>query len=269
MTLFYRFSLIAAMASLLAACSSSPNNITLATPDSSSGTLASAQPGGQSDIATKPIRYIRTRPGCSGSSCPSIEVDSIAVPEYPKLSALIDHVLAFMTGLDPARTPAHQTLADYETYFFQTAQARDYSLFTAKVRDTHNGMITVELHTNQHFTGSAHGVPATQFLNLQRDRQLVLAFNEAIEPGRQAALVAAAQAAHGRWKAQQNDYKRDQATFDRMWPFQETDNFALTRDGVVLKYDDYEIAPYDAGQPELLLPYGELAGVIAPGWMPR
>ncbi len=269
MTLFNRFLLIAAAATLLAACSSSPKNITLATPDSSGAKPTAAQSGGQSDIATQAIRYVRTRPGCSGDTCPSIEVDSIAVPEVPKLSELIDHVLAFMTGLDPARTPAHQTLVDYELYFFQTAQARDTSIFTAKIRDTYNGLITVELHTNQHVTGSAHGVPATQFLNWQRARQRVLALNEAIEPGQQAAFLAAALAAHGRWKAQQEDYRRDPATFDRMWPFQETDNFALTQNGLVLKYDAYEIAPYAAGQPEILLPYGELNGVLAPVWLPR
>ena len=263
-----RAALLVATAALLAACSSTPSNITLADPAQDGTPPAVGTSRHHADIATQPVRYVRVKPGCSGT-CPTVEVASIAVPEAPKLTALIDHVLAFMTGLDPARAPAHQTLTDYEAYFFQTAQARDRSEFVAEVRDAYNGLISVELRTEQFVTGAAHGVPATQFLNWQRDRQRVLALNEAIVPGRQGEFVASARRAHDRWKAAQEDYRRDPATFDRMWPFQETDNFALTREGVILKYDAYEIAPYAGGQPELLLPYSELAGVLDPAWLPQ
>lgn len=263
-----RLATLAATAALLAACSSTPNNITLADPAQNGTPHAVGTSKSHPNVATQPIRYARVKPGCS-SVCPTIEVASITVPEAPRLTALINHVLAFMTGLDPARAPAHQTLADYESYFFQTAQQRDRVEFVAEVRDAYNGLITVELRTELFVTGAAHGVPATQFLNWQRDRQRVLALNETLTPGGHGAFIAAAQRAHGRWKATQEDYQRDPVTFDRMWPFQETDNFALTHDGVILKYDAYEIAPYASGQSELLLPYSELAGVLAPAWLPR
>ena len=260
--------MLVATACLLAACSSTPNNITLADPAQNGTPRAAGTSPSHINIATKPVRYVHVKPGCS-SVCPTIEVASIAVPQAPKLTALIDHVLAFMTGLDVAHAPIHQTLADYEAYFFQTAQARDRSEFVAEVRGTYRNLITVELRSEQFVTGAPHGVAATQFLNWQRDRERVLAMNEALVPGQQDAFMAAAQRAHARWKTTQADYQRDPATFDRMWPFQQTDNFALTRDGMILKYDAYEIAPYASGQPELLLPYGELTEVLDPAWLPH
>lgn len=255
---------------VLAACGSSPKNITLA--EQTEASSAAADKGGATvdvgDIATQPIRYARNKPGCSGT-CPRVEVDSIALPQAPKLTQLIDRVLAYMTGINPDQVGDYQTLAQYEAYFWQTAQTRDVTRFVAKIKDAHNGLITVELATNQYLTGAAHGIPATQYLNWERDRQRVLALSEAVIPAQQAAFVAAAKRAHVRWKQQNEDYQRDPATFDRMWPFQETDNFALTTAGLVLKYDAYAIAPYASGQPELLIPYAELSGVLDPKWLPK
>jgi hypothetical protein len=40
------------------------------------------------------------------------------------------------------------------------------------------------------------------------------------------------------------------------------------RDGVVVKYDAYAIAPYADGQPELLIPYTVLHGILRPAFLP-
>jgi hypothetical protein len=43
---------------------------------------------------------------------------------------------------------------------------------------------------------------------------------------------------------------------------------ALTDTGIVVKYQPYEIAPYSSGQPELLIPYSELKGILRPEYLP-
>ena len=53
-----------------------------------------------------------------------------------------------------------------------------------------------------------------------------------------------------------------------MWPFQENDNYALTRDGMVIKYPAYSIAPYAQGEPEISIPYSELRGILKPELLP-
>lgn len=257
---------IAALSLALVACGSSPKNITLS--DAATPEVAQDLVDEGVNVPTTPIRYKISKPQCSGQ-CPTIEVDSIAVTDQPKLTQLIDHVLAYLTGIDTDRRGNYQTLKEYEPFFWQTAQSRDSTIFKAHVRSAQAGLITVQLDTSQYLTGAAHGIAATQYLNWERDRQRVLALDEAVLPGQKSALLAALARAHVRWKQGFEDYQRDPATFDRVWPFQPSDNFAITRNGMAVKYDAYAIAPYSAGHPELLIPYRDLAGILDPKWIPK
>lgn len=258
-----------ATAVLLAGCGSSPKDtISLAnqkTPSSASSGVSAGTPG---DAGSVSVKWSRTKPGCTGQ-CPTIDIDSVAFPGEPKLTELVDHVLAFMTGVDRQQNLPYDTVAGYVDYFWQTAQTRDATSLRGKVRASTGNLIVVELGTTQTLTGAAHGIPATQFLNWDRARDRVVALDEALLPDRRAAFVEAMRTAHTRWKQTLDDAKRDPASFNRMWPFQETDNFALTPDGMVLKYDAYVIAPYAAGQPELTIPYSALQGILRPEWMPK
>lgn len=267
MTAPFRYRLLAPAGilalALLAGCASSPPaNISLP-----SGVPEPARAEQQvSGLNVERIEWKGTKPGCQGE-CPTIQIDSVAFPEIPKLTPLVDHVLAYMTGLEPDRPRPYQTLAEYTQYFWQTAQPRDVTIFKAEVKDVSDKIIAIELHTGQYLTGAAHGIPATQYLNWQRDRERVLALDEALLPGQHPAFVEALRRAHQAWLAQNPDAQQDPQAYNRMWPFQESDNFALTRDGVVVKYDAYSIAPYSHGQPELRIPYGELNGILRPEFM--
>ena len=46
------------------------------------------------------------------------------------------------------------------------------------------------------------------------------------------------------------------------------EHFAFTDQGIVVKYDTYQIAPYSYGQPELLIPYSELDGALRVDYLP-
>lgn len=253
-----------AMLVLLAGCASStPSNITL--PSNVPEPAKTADQVGGLEI--EKIEWEGTKPGCKGR-CPSITIDSVGFPQIPKLTALVNHALAYMTGVDPGQPRPYQTISEYTQYFWQTAQALDTTIFKASVKDVSPAIIAVELHTGQYLTGAAHGIPATQYLNWQRAQERVLALDEALLPNQHPAFVAALQRAHTVWLAHNEDAQRDPASYDRMWPFQESTNFALTRNGVVVKYDAYSIAPYSHGEPELTIPYAELHGILRPEFMP-
>jgi len=96
-----------------------------------------------------------------------------------------------------------------------------------------------------------------------------MSLEDALIPGRHAQYVAALQRAHAKWLEQNPDARRDPAAYGKMWPFQESDNFALTRDGIVVKYDAYSIAPYSHGEPELHIPYADLRGILKPELLPQ
>ena len=87
----------------LAGCGSAPPaNITLASPSSST-------PEKVGDLSTERIKWASNKPGCEGD-CPRIEIDSVAFPGIPKLTALVDHVLAYMTGTDANRRGPYLSL---------------------------------------------------------------------------------------------------------------------------------------------------------------
>ncbi len=255
--------LLAATLLALAGCGSSPPaNITLASPAD-----AAATPRSVGDLDVQRIEWSGAKPGCEGD-CPRIEIDSVAFPGIPKLTALVDHVLAYMTGTDANRRGPYDTLSEYTRYFWTVARARHATYFKARVKDTVGDIIAIELHTEQFITGAAHGIPATQYLNWERSRGRVMSLEEALIPGRHPQYVEALRRAHAKWLAQNPDAQRDPAAYDKMWPFQESDNFALTREGMVVKYNAYSIAPYSHGEPELTLPYAELRGILKPALLP-
>jgi hypothetical protein len=251
-----------ALAAALAGCSSSaPPNITLSTAQQA----ASGQPA--ADVQTDTIKWTRTKPGCKGT-CPRIQVDSVGFPGIPRLTGLVDHVLAYMTGTDMKHPGPYETLDEYAKWFFETAQPRDETVFTAKVVDTVGDVIAIELDTQQMITGAAHPIPATQYLNWLRASGKVLSLDDVTIPGRVPQFMDALKAAHTAWLKQNQDAQRDPAAYNRTWPFQENDNFALTREGVVVKYQAYSIAPYYFGEPELKIPYSALQGILKPEFIP-
>lgn len=248
-----------AMTMLLAACGSSPPD-TISLP--AQGAAVSA------DVRTQPVRRELAKPGCKGKDCPRIVVDSIAFPEIPALTQRVDSSLAGMTGVDANLRGAYRTIDEYIAYFWRTAQPRDRTELRAKVRDVVADVIGVELQTAQYLTGAAHGIPATHFLNWQRAPGRELALDDVLIPGRHDQYVQVLRTVHRAWLKQNEDAARDPAAYDRTWPFAESSNYTLTRQGMVVKYDAYSIAPYSHGQPELTIPYDALRGILKPEFMP-
>src|SRR3546814_19508130 len=89
-----------------------------------------------------------------------------------------------------------------------------------------------------------------------------------LEPGKEDAYVAALRAAHQRWLSTNPAALDDPDGYHRLWPFQVSQNFGFTDQGLVVKYDSYLIAPHSSGQPDFLLPYGDLQGILQPAYMP-
>lgn len=190
---------LAACASLalLAACGSAPPaNISLPAAGSPQAT-ASASIG---DVKTQRIEWKGVKPGCTGE-CPTIEIDSVAFPDIPKLSQAVDHILASLTGVDSNLRGQYDTLSEYTQYFWRNAQGRDATLFKASVKDVAQGVVSVELHTSQYFTGAAHGIPATLYLNWQLAGGRLLRLDDLLIPGRRPGYVQALQQAHQKWLA--------------------------------------------------------------------
>jgi len=257
----FRPALLALGAAVLAGCASGPtSNITLI-PD------ATDQVSSREGLFAQQVKWKRSKPDCKGE-CPTLEVDTLVFAGHPELTRLVDHALALMTGVNDDQAPPYSSIAGFEEYYWQVAGSRDSVVLASKLRYRSKYLTVIELDSWQYFTGAAHGIGATQFLNWDNARQTIVSLDQILAPGGRARFDDALRHAHARWLEKQPDVQADPETWNRIWPFQPSDNFALTDQGLVVKYDTYELAPYYYGQPELLIPYGELDGVLRVDYLP-
>lgn len=256
-----RPALLAVAAALLAGCASGPSsNITLI-PD------VTDQVSSREGLFAQSNKWEHTKPGCEGE-CPTLKVDTLVFAGNPQLTELVDHALALMTGVNDHGRPPYDTIAEFEEYYWQVAGSRDSVVLAAKPRYRSKFLTVIELDSWQYFTGAAHGIGATRFLNWDNARKGLIGLADVLAPGGEARFEAALRRAHARWAAQQPDAQNDPEAWNRMWPFQPSDNFAFTDQGIVVKYDTYALAPYVYGQPELLIPYSELEGALRVDYLP-
>lgn len=111
------------------------------------------------------------------------------------------------------------------------------------------------------YLGGAHGMPYTEYLLLDTQSQRRLSLNDLLIADQQPKFKALAYEAYKDWvKELDNEVK----SHEEMWPFFLTENVSLNSKGVVLKYQAYDIGPYAYGQPELVIPYHKLKGIIQP-----
>ncbi|RTZ47973.1 DUF3298 domain-containing protein [Candidimonas sp. SYP-B2681] len=256
-----RLALIAGSFAVLAACASGPSdNISLIPAEI-------AEQTSKEGLFTQAIKWEHKKPGCTGD-CPTLKLDSVIFPGIERLTQLVDHALAVMTGVGNSGLPPYDTVAEYEQYFWKTAAPRDSVLLAAKTRYRNKNLTVVELNTWQYFTGSAHGISATQFLNWDNAAGKVLGLANVLQPGKNDAYVAALRSVHSQWLAANPDAQRDPQAYARVWPFQVSNNFGFSDQGLIVKYDSYQLAPYSSGQPELLIPYSALQDVLRPEYLP-
>lgn len=249
-----------ALCSLLIACAGPADDISLIPAQTD-------QESSQQGLFAQPVKWTHTRPGCQGE-CPKIVVDSLTFPGNPRLSTLIDHALAEMTWLDEKQAIPYQTLAQFQAYFWKTANVRDEVDLGARLRYRNARLTVVELDASQYRTGMAHGISGSQFLNWDRQLSKALTLDALLRPGARDAFDQALREAHARWLESSPAAQNDPQNFARMWPFVSSDNVAITDQGLVVKYQPYEIAPYVAGQPELMIPYSRLRDILRPEFLP-
>src|SRR5690606_12956020 len=88
---------IAVLAAMLAGCASQAPDISLIPTQTDAVTS-------QDGLFVQPVKWERTKPDCRGD-CPRLSVDSVVFPGVQRLTDLVDHALAMMTGVGEQRVP--------------------------------------------------------------------------------------------------------------------------------------------------------------------
>jgi hypothetical protein len=120
--------------------------------------------------------------------------------------------------------------------------------------------ITHSLYTD---TGGAHGMPDLGFLNIDLVTDKILARNDLLNIPDAQLQALVEQAARQLYNLGPEEPLRDAGFFENH--IAPTRNIGIRRDGLLFGYQAYEIAPYAAGQPQILVPYAKLAPYIPSG----
>lgn len=237
-----------------------------------SGTLPaapSAQPAADIGLKALPHEWSRTKPGCEdANSCPAISVNSLKFPEDAQLSKQLDQRLIMLNLFESEQDTAFNNLLEYEQFFWENADILDWVSFTANIVFKNERFTVLELMNGIYFTGAAHGMSSSEYLNWDNDTQTPITLENMLVPDAQEQFYALLAKAHQQWLATlatTTDLDLD-AWLD-IWPFHTNDNIALTATGVTVKYNPYAIAPYSFGLPELQIPYAQLQGVLKPDYL--
>lgn len=256
-----RLGLIVASTVLLAACASPSQQISIIPTETADITR-------KDGVFTQPLATHKVKPGCKGE-CPTLQVDSLVFPGNKPLTDYVDQQLAQMAQFNNGKPSNYTSVDDFTQSYWSLAGPRDEAILYAKPRYRNKDLTVVELGFFHYSTGAAHGYSQIQFLNWNNKQKKSLRFTDIVKPNQNQAFNERLQQAHQQW-LQKQDLGEDSPTqYQRLWPFQPSENIALTDAGVLVKYNSYEIAPYSSGQPELLIPYPQLQDILQPMFLPK
>lgn len=116
------------------------------------------------------------------------------------------------------------------------------------------------------FMGGAHGSSFSEYLifDLNTKKQVKLA--DMLQAGKKPRFEALVYDAYKAWVKTMDE---DVASYEKNWPFELSDNVTLTDKGINIRYQQYAIAPYAYGMPELNISYNKLRGIIKTKYMMR
>ncbi|MCK7599005.1 DUF3298 and DUF4163 domain-containing protein [Microbulbifer sp. CAU 1566] len=216
----------------------------------------------ESQVETLELRS----PNCaSPDACASVTIRRLVFSDRPALNdAIYAQLLEQLQGNGESDSAPLNSLEKVAQKFLEDADAVTVASAAswqlngdAKLLAHHGNLLTVAINSYL-YTGGAHGMPVSHWLNWDLSRESAVALGDVIVAGQEQAFWTLAEEAHQQWlDAQQVD-----GDFRHNWPFTHSEDFRLTEAGLVLRYGVYTLGPYSMGEVELTLPRDKLAGVI-------
>lgn len=126
---------------------------------------------------------------------------------------------------------------------------------------------TIVINANN-YVGGAHGSSAQQYINFELNTKKVLNLDNIIQTNMRKELN---QLVYKKFEAWVKDSQPDTdfKEYESLWSFKLSNNFYLAPQGIVFQYGEYEIGPYAAGLPRLVIPYTELETILKPQYLPQ
>lgn len=242
-------------------------------------------------------------PECDGKSCPEISLDRLnsnqsfidefidqqilqqlgamlsVEPEQKKanLAASEAQVASEAKSLADVQTPQvkmQQQLAPYLQAFValdkelkNLSSAQKISLMIKpKILNSGEPIATVVLNSSS-YLGGAHGASAQQYYNFDLKSKKLVTLDALLLAKQKPRLEQLAHEAFKTWviDAKLADNVQD---YEQAWKFKLSDNYYLSKEGLILQYGEYDIGPYVVGLPRLTIPYAQLETVLKAQYLP-
>ncbi len=134
---------------------------------------------------------------------------------------------------------------------------------TASLLTADDGVVSVKL-SSEGFVGGAHGFHDERLISFDTTTGKALSWDDLVGQGSRVPLLRVAEAEFRKVKNVPLSESLREAGFE--FPdgseFALPSNFAVTREGLRLHYNPYEIAPYVMGPTDLVIPPGVASGVL-------
>lgn len=128
-------------------------------------------------------------------------------------------------------------------------------------------LVTVVLNSSS-YLGGAHGSSSQQYYNFDLEKKKLVKLNEVLAPNQLAALENQAHEAFKTWVIE-SKLANDVSEYEQAWKFKLSDNYYLSKQGLILQYGEYEIGPYVVGLPRLTIPYEQLQTILKKQYLPE
>ena len=229
-------------------------------------------------------------PECDGNTCPDFQVEHLH-SNFAWIDQILDQkILAQLeqildiTEIDKTASSIPQSekttdltvqLQPYANAFAQLddelkslSSAHQISLMIKpKILQTQGNIVTIVLNSNS-YLGGAHGSTAQHYYHFDLENQKQIQLSDLLLPKQKTALKHLAHEAFKTWVVDAK-LANNADEYEQAWSFSMTDNFLLGKQGLILQYGEYEVAPYVAGLPRLVIPFEQLRGILKPEYLPQ
>lgn len=262
------------LSAILAGCSDSeqrPGKISLAPKTSAISATPAPSPTVQTPSDSPKYRVVsleRKRPGCHGDLCPSITLKMLNFEGYDRFNAFLERSLLGLALVDVSQDKSFRGLSELANAFWKTAEDRYEIVLGAEVKRVTPSIVVIELNSYL-YSGGAHGMSTTQYINWTPPYDRILTLDDLVLPGRMRAFEAVLKKQHAKWLETNEFSQSDKSEYLKTWPFQFSDNAALMKDGIAVTFDHYVLGPYALGTPTILVPFSDLKGIINSGLLSK
>lgn len=136
-----------------------------------------------------------------------------------------------------------------------------------KILNANLPLATVVLNSSS-YLGGAHGSSSQRYYNFDLKNKKHVELNAILAPNQKAQLEKKAHEVFKTWVLE-SKLANSVEEYEQAWKFTLSDNFYLSKQGLILQYGEYEIGPYVVGLPRLMIPYDQLQTILKKEYLPQ